>query len=97
MIRIRLKLVLAISYAPEYKGVSRLSKVFHYGVSRMPTAANRFETALDLIDTNLMINRDEVLRYIEENRETVRHELITNGEAHIPTSAGMIVIDKSYL
>jgi hypothetical protein len=57
----------------------------------------QLEKALDLIDANLRMNRDEVLRYIEANLSAVGEALRTKGHVEIPTSAGTVVIRREDL
>jgi hypothetical protein len=52
----------------------------------------QLEKALDLIDANLLMNRDEVLLYIEAHMEAVGEALRTNGQVAIPTSAGVVTL-----
>jgi hypothetical protein len=66
------------------------------GVFTMPGAAQT-ERVLELIDANLKLNRNEVLKYIEDHEELVAESLLTNGKVEIPTSAGLITILKKDL
>ena len=57
----------------------------------------QIEKALDLIDANLLMNRTEVLRYIESNMAAVGEALRTNGRVEIPTSAGFVTLHRDQL
>jgi hypothetical protein len=57
----------------------------------------QLEKALDLIDANLLMNRNEVLRYIQNNLPAVGEALRTKGLVEIPTSAGIVVIHRDQL
>jgi hypothetical protein len=56
-------------------------------------SGTQIENALDLVEANLRMNRDEILKYIADHPEEVAKALRTEGRVEIPTSAGKIMID----
>jgi len=60
-------------------------------------SGTQLEHTLDLIDANLLRNREQVLRYIEENPSKVREALERTGILQVPTSAGIVDIDLRQL
>jgi hypothetical protein len=64
---------------------------------RRSMGGTQLEKALDLIDANLLMNRNEVLRYIQNNLPAVGEALRTKGLVEIPTSAGIVVIHRDQL
>lgn len=58
---------------------------------------SQLEKALNLIDQNLVMNRDEVWNYITANPKIVVDSLLKSGRVEIPTSAGPITITREQL
>jgi hypothetical protein len=60
-------------------------------------SGKQIETALGLIDGNLRRNRDEVMTYIQTNRDAVGRALVETGKVEIPTSAGNVTISREQI
>jgi hypothetical protein len=58
-------------------------------------SGSQLENALDLIDANLLTNRDEVLRFIQTNPQSVADAVRGDGKLRVPTTAGIVTIDIS--
>lgn len=54
---------------------------------------SQLEHALDLIDANLLTNRDEVLNYIGKHPEAVETAYRGDGRLRVETKAGVLIID----
>jgi hypothetical protein len=55
----------------------------------------QIERMLTMIDGSLDMTKDEVLRYIQSHEAEIVKELLENGEAWVPTSAGRVRIPIS--
>jgi DNA integrity scanning protein DisA with diadenylate cyclase activity len=55
----------------------------------------QIERMMTMIDVSLELTRDEVLRYVTENQDQIVDELVRDGEAWVPTSAGKVRIPLS--
>ena len=55
-------------------------------------SVSQLDKAYGVIDESLRMNRDEILKYIEEHPDEVARALRLNGEVLIPTSAGLVTV-----
>ena len=53
---------------------------------------SQIENVLRMIDENVDITRQEVLRYLREHQGEVVRDLATRGVASVPTSAGALTL-----
>ncbi len=57
----------------------------------------QLERVLNLIDANLALNRDEIIRYIQDHETEIVEQMDKYGKIEIPTSVGRVTILKNQI